>query len=469
MHIHKRSKVVLCVPNFRWVDSDENTLWHYIPYNLCLIAACIRDKHEVSIIDAYKADMSPSELLHVLKHDKPDVVGTTVMMDKYGMAGHVVCEMGKLVGAVTVFGGVYASMNATEVAKDKNVDYVITGEGEYTFGRLVDKLGHKIDYGKIIPGHTIPNLDVLPLPAYDLIDYPAYANTATRASVDGPATLPYARILTSRGCPYGCCFCQVEHIAGKEFRARSAENVLVEMRWLRDKYGIKSWIFDDDNMLYDEQRAAEIFQGMINCRLVMPWKMIATAAFKLNAGIIGLMRESGCVYVDIAIESGCERVLKQVIHKPVDLHQAYKVTRMLQEQGIYVAANFIVGFPTETWDEIRESLAFADILNADYTKIAVAMPLRHTKLWKMCQEHGAFKRGDGVREWSEGQIETKDFLADDLTILRAYEWDRINFNSSEKRSRTCEMMGITEEALLKIRRNTLLKAHQSLSRITTTT
>lgn len=451
-------RVVLVVPNFRWVDNDKNALWHYLPYNLCLLASCIRDIADVSIVDAYKRDLSAKELRNELCGLKPDLVGITVLMDKYGPSGHMVAKIAKELGAITVLGGVYATTNTID---DPNIDYVVIGEGEYALRRLIED---KLESEHVIFTSKIMNLDDIPLPAYDLLDMKQYMYSADRNSVDRPSLLPYGHVMTSRGCPFGCCFCQVEQISGKEFRARSANSVLYEINWLKENYGIKSLIFDDDNLLTDKDRAKEIFQGMIDCNLVMPWKMIATAAFKLDVELIALMKLSGCEYVNIAIESGCERVLHKIINKPVNLEHAMLMVDRLKRYGIYVAANFIVGFPTETWDEIRESIAYADELNADYTKIFAAMPLRNTRLWKMCEETDSFKKDfNGIVQWNKGQIETKDFTANDLTILRAFEWDRINFTSSEKRRKTCQMMGITEQELLKIRRQTLLSSLQAIT------
>lgn len=458
-------KVVLVVPNFRWVDNDKNALWHYLPYNLCLLAANIRDIADVSIVDAYKNNMSEEDLRVSLSDMKPDLVGITVLMDKYGQSGHMVAKIAKEIGCQqVVIGGVYASMNAQMVAQDSNIDYIVKGEGEYVlreliqWGALPDKIVQSARINPVL-------LDDLPLPAYDLIDFPSYANSTERNSVDRPPLLPVGHIMTSRGCPFGCCFCQVEQISGKEFRARSPENVLNEIQWLRDTYGIKSLIFDDDNLLTDKERARQIFQGMIDRGLVMPWKMIATAAFKLDLELIEVMKRSGCEYVNVAIESGCQRILYQVINKPINLEYAANMVGWLKTYDIYVAANFIVGFPTETWDEIRETLEYANHLNADYTKIFAAMPLRNTRLWKMCEEQDAFKKDfNGIVQWNKGQIETEHFTANDLTILRAFEWDRINFTDGEKRRKTCQMMGITEEELLKIRRETI---SLSLKAITT--
>lgn len=297
-------------------------------------------------------------------------------------------------------------------------------------------------------------MDKYPLPAYHLIDYSQYAMRAERKSLDGPAAYPYARILTSRGCPYNCCFCQVNKIVGRKFRPRSAENILSEVDWLVNTYGIRSLIFDDDNLLTDRERAIKIFKGLKKYKI--PWKMIATAAFLLDDELIEQMHESGCVYVDIAIESGTERILHDVIQKPLKLEKAVEVVAKLKQEDIYVAANFIIGFPGETWDEIRQTIKFAEDLNADYVKLFNAVPLPGTRLYQMAKEQNVLVEEFDAENinWRNGMIETDEFSAKDTSILRAYEWDRINFSTYEKRKRTADMMGISLQQLEEIRKNT---------------
>jgi len=417
-------------------------------------------------------EISEAEFTKALDRLNPHVVGITVLMDQYAPAGHRTAKIVKEYDSEikVIMGGVYATMNSEQAMSDPNVDYIVIGEGEYVFRDLLGYFMGKnpipqkgISYrsnGEVINGghsNFIEELDVLPLPAYHLIDFEKYADTASRRSVDSPRKFPYARIFSSRGCPVGCVFCQVELISGKMFRPRSAQNVLGEIQWLKEKYGIKSLIFDDDNMLIDRRRAVEIFQGMVDRNLAMPWVAIAVATFRLDEELIELMRASGCTYLDVAPESGCERVLKEIIKKPVNLEYAKRMVAKARKEGIYVTANFVIGFPTETWDEIRQTIRFAEELDADYVKVFNAVPLPQTKLEALCQKEKSFKKGFKQSDiwWNSGQIETKDFSAGDLTILRAYEWDRINFASAEKRQRTAEMMGITEEELLEIRRKTL--------------
>ena len=251
---------------------------------------------------------------------------------------------------------------------------------------------------------------------------------------------------------------------GRGFRARSPGSVLNEISWLKDKYKIRSLIFDDDNILNDRFRAFGIFEGMLEGGLAMPWKLIATAAFKLDRKLLKLMRRSGCQYINVAVESGVERVLKDIIHKPINLEQVKDVTRIAREEGIYVAANFIIGFPGESWGEIRRTITYAEGFGADYVKIFGAMPLHNTELWRLCEKHGAFKEGFSEKDyWSSGQIETKEFSPGDISILRAYEWERLNFDTQAKIKKTAQMMDITIEELNAIRKRTLLNARLSVS------
>jgi len=450
--------VALVVPNFRWIEGSENFMWDYIPYNLCILASTLTDKgYSVKIIDAYKKNMTYTTFMYSLKEADPDYVGITCMMDHYGEALHLAAEYTKRVspGTHVIVGGVYPTINPHKCRADSNIDIVIVGEGEHA---LVNTIARNCEVGtKIVRGSFKRPLDELPRPAYHLLPLQDYINSWSRPSVDRPPALPYARIITSRGCPYRCNFCQVHSIV-PDYKVRSAENILEEMHWLARKHKIKSWVFDDDNLLEDRERAIKLFLGMKRLNLNYPWTSIATPIFKVDSEMLTYMKDSGCIYVDYAIESGCERVLKEVIHKPVNLGQAYNIVGLTRAIGIYTVCNFIIGFPTETWIEIRESLRVADEIGADYVKISTATPLRQTELWSQCEQLGCFKDGFTEKDmWLTGQIETAEFSAKSLTVLRAYEWDRINFSSEEKRKKTAERMGISLNQLAEIRKSTLEK------------
>ena len=125
----------------------------------------------------------------------------------------------------------------------------------------------------------------------------------------------------------------------------------------------------------------------------------------------------------------------------------------------------MLGFPTETWDEIRQSVRMAEEIDVDYVKLFAVIPLRHTKLRQLCEDTGSLKESINETDeiWSTGQmIETDQFSANDITILRAYEWDRINFQDRKKRRRTAEMMHITEQELDVVRKKTFKNAQKAI-------
>ena len=482
--LKKKCKILFIVPNFNWIDEDVNALWDLLPWNLCLLASMIEDiASEVKIIDAYKNNLSEEDLTKKIINYKPDIVGTTVLMDQYCKVAPMTTKIIKDISPkiITVLGGVYATTNPKNAIEDKNLDYVIIGEGEFVFRQLVGyysgacdlpdkgicfktKGNGKIDYR----GHApfIKNLDLLPKPAYHLIDFLGYAKQWGRKSVDQPGGYPYARIVTSRGCPEKCSFCQVPAIQGSYFRARSPDHVCDEIEWLKKKYGIKSFIFDDDNMFTNTKRAKALLSKIIERNLSMPWISLATAVFRLDEAMINLMVESGCSYIDVAIESGTDRITRDVILKPINFDHAKKMIAYARKKGIFVAANFIIGFPTESWQEIRQTIAFAEELDVDYAKIFNAIPLRNTEMFDLARETGSLimTREDSESKWTVGGvIKSDDWTVNDLTILRAYEWDRINFTDPIKLKKTADRMDISIDELNNIRKRTLDSAIKSIS------
>ena len=138
--IKKKQRIVFIVPNFHWIDEDVNALWDLVPWNLCQIASVIEDIcDEIIIIDAYKENLSEKELTEKIVKFKPDIVGLTVLMDQYAEVAPITTRIIKKISKdiITVLGGVYAMANPERAMKDKNLDYVIIGEGEYVFKQLV--------------------------------------------------------------------------------------------------------------------------------------------------------------------------------------------------------------------------------------------------------------------------------------------------------------------------------------------
>jgi len=432
----------------------------------------IENEYDVVIVDTNIDELSKEEFVAVLEKEKPDVVGISVLTNEYSRAGYITAELIKSVNKsiIVVIGGVYATSSYSSAIEDKNIDYVVMGEGEYVFKKLLRYLNGRgelpakgITYknnGEIIitpRENFITDLDALPLPSYHKVNYLKYANLNPGARIDGPKEYPYARILTSRGCGVGCCFCEVGYLAGKHIRSRSPDNVIAEIEWLKSEYGIRSVLFDDDNMFLDKERVKDLFKDIIKRKLNINWNSIETAVFLLDEEMLELMSESGCRYLCVAIESGVERVLKDIIHKPIKLDYAIKMVKKARELGMVTASNFVIGFPGETWDEIRQTIKFAEEYEVDYVKIFVATPLPETELYRIAKNGGYLHEEYTFEDvnWFYGPIETDEFTPNELAVLRAYEWDRINFTDPERRNKLARIMNITEEELNNIRKRTL--------------
>ncbi len=472
-------KIVLAYPNFRWEAYESRTRWDVHPYNICLLAAVLEKDYDVEILDANMDDLSEEKFKEKLFELKPNVLGISIKTGEYASSGFLAAKIAKEIdpSIKTIIGGVYATTESNSVILNEYIDYCVIGEGEYILMELCDFLSGKGDFPKkglaykdngIIKiqqrADLIMDLDKLPYPAYHKIDFLKYANRIQRETADAPREMPYARIITSRGCPYNCCFCQVGSIFGKRTRLRSVQNIIGEIDWLINKYGIKSILFDDDNLIYDTERAKELFRQMIKRKYNLKWNAGSLALYRVDDEIIKLMDESGCVYANVAVESGSQRVLTDIIHKPLELKKGREMIEKLKNSRIRICANFVFGFPGETWEEIRQTIKFAEDIDVDYVKLFIATPLPNTQLYTLAKEGGYLRKDYDPDKhlWTDGWIETEEFTANDLKILRAYEWERINFINPQKMQRIAEMMKITQERLKQIRRETLNRAHKEI-------
>jgi len=474
--------VVLILPNIAWSKKNKSVDWTIWPISLCTFAAVLEPEYNVKIIDANIDNLSEEALTQRIQTLQPLAVGISVFCDDYADGGHTAARIVKSINTEVpvVMGGSYVTLNPDVATKDDNIDYFVVGEGEFVFKAILDYLSGSTetlpDCGVIYRTadgllvdcsnrHAIECLDQLPFPEYGKIDFFKYATKEERNSAFKPPILPYGRITTSRGCPFSCCFCQVEAINGAGIRYRSVANVLNEVEMLIKRYQIKSLLVDDANFTANQKRAKAIIRGFIERQFTLQWRIQSLAAYTLDTELLELMLASGCNHVDLAIESGSQRVLSEIIRKPLNLNRVVSLLDTAKALGFMISANFIIGLPGETWEEIRQTIRFAEAIDVDYVKIMVAMPLRHTKLYEIAHDGGYLRKDFDFfnMRWGVGEISTEEFTNLDTTILRTYEWDRINFSSAEKILRVARVMGVDEETIVKMRVSTRKSLEQLLS------
>jgi anaerobic magnesium-protoporphyrin IX monomethyl ester cyclase len=474
-----KKKLVLAYPNLRWHKVDIQTLWNLNPSILCLLGKMVEDYADVTIIDAQFYDLSIEEFSERISKIEPDYVGISLLTSEYSAILHLAAAAvkGCVPNSTVIAGGVHPTIEYEQVIGDPNIEYVVRGDGEYVLRDLIKHLNGKgelpseglvyRDKGeiKVQPQSVIGNLSDLPMPDYELVDMEDYIMVGSRYGPLRPPEFPYVRMVVTRGCPVGCSFCQVEKISGHKVRSPDAERVIDELSFLKDRYAIKSFLIDDDNLVIKKKFFKQFLMALIERRLDLKFIIQSFAIFSLDDEMLALMKKAGCQGINIAIESGNQRVMNDIVLKPIDLTTVPALIEKVKSTGMFVLANFIIGFPGESWDEIRETISFAEYCGADYVKIFIAVPLKGTRMWDMAVELDAFDMPtDGIEvNWRFSQIRSDEWTARDVSILRAYEWDRINFGHLDRRRRVAEIWGMSEDELSDIRKATRDAVHEGYS------
>lgn len=469
----KLKKIMLASSNDRWFD---NRHWHTFPYTLGILTAVLNNNYEVKVLDAGFENLSFNDVKERVGEYEPDIFGLTCMSMEYLRQFKKMTSLVKEASPNTkiVVGGVYPTLLTEKVMQDKNIDYAVLGEGEYRFPKLIECLesgndvnqieglafrsGRDIKINKV--KSYIQDLDTIPFPNYDNLDFKSYANTVNKfAFFSYPRRLPYANTITSRGCPFNCIFCSSKSINGSKIRYRSSNSVLKEVDELVDKYEVKEIVFMDDNFFLDKKRLKKIFDGLIKRKYDLEWKTANAAVYALDDEILEHMRESGGYQLSLAIESGSIEGLKR-LNKPISVfHKVKPLVKKARSLDFDIAGLFIIGIPGETWEDIRQTFRFAEELNLDYASFNIATPLPKTKLYEIVREQKLIPEGFDFnnldfRGFEKASITTKEFTPKELQIVRAYEWDRINFSSPEKISKIARMNGFTLNEIDEWRKST---------------
>ena len=316
--------------------------------------------------------------------------------------------------SLIITGGVQASFDKKEILDAKFADIVCTNEGDKQIQYIASKIHSKLfDYdtrqftillqgginilsanNEIVcsgdvtqPADFDWNLDKY----YDSIDIASYykhgglgAFSKFVESLAGKA-LPYSAVLTKRGCRAHCAFCTVRTFNGKGLRLRKLETVISEIRYLYSK-GIRHIDWLDDDLLYDEKYNLQLFGAIKNEFPDLKWTasngLIGVA---ITPALMQSMAESGLVAFKIGVESGNSQVIKD-IRKPTTLWRLLDKSQLIREyHHIFFSANFIIGFPGETFKQMFDSFIFARKLECDWSSFYVCQPLKGTDLYSSFQ------------------------------------------------------------------------------------
>ena len=218
-----------------------------------------------------------------------------------------------------------------------------------------------------LPRSPIENLDALPLPAYDMIpDLGAYVPSPTWHK-----TRPHATVITGRGCPNQCTFCD-QSIFGRKLRQRSTEHVAAEITLLVRKFGIREIFFADDTFTLNSHRIPALFSLLDEENIRFSWACMCRVN-TVDEEMLRYMKSKGCWKVFFGIESGPPEILKR-IKKNIQLEQVEKIVTLCSKIGIKSTGFFMIGHPGESPETIEETIRFALSLPLGDVSVALNTP-----------------------------------------------------------------------------------------------
>lgn len=397
------------------------------PLNLLSLAAYIREHGFCpTIIDGY-AHAYPMELLiEKIVESRPDIVGITCTTPMF-LGGLQVAQSLKLVrkDIPIVAGGPHVTALSEDTLGHDCFDFGVFGEGELTLRHLLDTLnegGSPENIEGIVyrrngvpvknpPRERIQDLDILPMPAWDLL--PSLGHPY-QTSIVGTKKNKSTPIITSRGCPGRCTFCDTSTF-GRKYRFFSSGYVLNMIEHLMKTYGIDDFLIYDDTFCTSKKRLKEICSGIIKNGWKISWQCCARIE-QVNEELLKLMKKAGCWEIEYGIESGDPKILK-LMRKGVNLKKARQVIKMTHDIGIEARGNFIFGNIGETTQSLQKTIDFILSTDLDYVQQSFLTPYPGSEVYNVADQYGEFDRD--YRKMSNLTI---NFVPHGLTrdILKAY-------------------------------------------------
>ncbi len=368
------------------------------PLGLACLAAVLQDHQiDVRIVDGAISNDYTTTVADILS-DSPAVVGVTAST----VSIHNAAEVARRVknadeSIVTLVGGPHVTATPAATMKQfLSFDVGVLGEAEETIVDLLDCLRNawslwsvdglilRTDNSVVRTTQRAPiaNLDTLPFPAWELLPdlgkhYCPPVHTVKQ--------LPAALLVTSRGCPAKCTFCD-RSVFGHHMRAYSAEYVMQMIRVLYHEYGIREFQFRDDNFLAFRPRLAELCWLLIKENLDISWSL-AGRVDMVNPRILRSLARAGCWQIWYGVESGSQRVL-DVINKRTKLDVIRKAVRQTKDAGISPCGFFMLGMPTETVEDIERTIRFSRELPLDEAHFTFFTPMPGSEVYETVTEHG---------------------------------------------------------------------------------
>lgn len=401
------------------------------PLHFGYLASSLSQKHTVLIYDQLRDKFSNDRLIKFLLHEEPDLIGFSAYTKDIGHIKILVRKIRNILpDTKMVLGGVQMSLMPRETFKylSEYIDFGFIGESETSFSRFVDAIdgGNRssgleeftnlvwLKNEKVIINEQVypKNLDELPFPRWELIDPRSYPEAPHGAFI---RQFPVASIISSRGCSYSCSFCAVPSISGKKVRYRSLDNVMEEIKFLYKYYGVKEFHIEDDNFSMKRSRVIDFCERLLKENLGLTWSFPnGLRLSNLDIPTLKLMKMAGCYSINVGIESGNNEILKR-IKKKITREDIKEQVFMVKQVGMDIGGFFIIGFPGESIQEMRETIKFARELPLDRIGISYFQPYPGTEEYEKLMASGEYQLDLATNSLS---LHTISYIPDDMTAKK---------------------------------------------------
>ena len=338
------------------------------PLGICYIAENLKKHgHRVRVQDrGFDTSLDLEEI---------DLVGITATTLTYYDACRVVEEIKAIhPGLPVLIGGIHASILPDFVLEDSGADAVVVGEGEEV---MIDLTVGSREVRGILRAPVIDDLDGLPFPTYEYFDLNRYFRYPGADRIRWTLKQPSIAMIGIRGCPFACTFCGSKELFGRKVRYRSPDNIAEEIDFLMSTHGVRSVYFYDDTFTLNKDWILSLCRKLAERRI--EW-ICGTRVDMVDADILWTMKASGCKFISYGIESGSDRMLKDVIKKGITLDQVEEALHSTRKAGIGIIANYMFGLPGETEDDLKATLRAVKSFPADAAELSIFMPLPGAEL-----------------------------------------------------------------------------------------
>jgi anaerobic magnesium-protoporphyrin IX monomethyl ester cyclase len=375
--------------NIGLIFPNKDRRYKTVHLGLAYLAAYAREQHNDLTFKVLDTRVATSKETKQFFSSTFDLVGITVFSPVYYEVIDIFNRVKKANGNVKVcLGGPYVTTIKEDIFKKTPADFAVYGEGEITFSDLISHLKgnkdlkdingliYKDKHGNFVinpPRAHMKDLNQLPLPAYDIFPMERY---------------PLHRMVTSRGCPFGCAWCNSSSIWNKTYRHRDAESMVAEIEYLLEHYGKKIFVFGDNSFNIDLKRVESFCDLLISKNLKILWS-ISLRADIMTQELAHKMKKAGCYNVSIGIESANNEILSR-INKSATIEKITEGIKMMKKAGIEVMSQFVIGSPYETLETVRQSIEYANNSECDYTNFYTVLPFKGTPQWEYVLEQGTF-------------------------------------------------------------------------------